>query len=318
MGPLTPKDRPVATIVTVADYKAGKAEAWDQLRLTLQGLARQDFTEPVELLLVEAAQASEAIPSDVLQILPALKVVRAEGKSSYDLKNAGARAASSAFVVLLDADCAPHPNWGRSVLEHRRQHPNAAVISGRTLYKGEGLLPRIFALLDRSYVDCGAPGRTRAISNNNAGFARAVLLKHPFQNDVGPFGSRPHADEIMAAGGELRFEPGMIAYHGYGGWPMQAHDRQHTGFSMTRYRQLNPEARHAWMFRLGRAGIPLVVGMSILNSWRRCIKLASQYGVRWFEVPVACAVAVRAHLLEVPGILLAMRGGWIETGDAYR
>jgi hypothetical protein len=72
------------------------------------------------------------------------------------------------------------------------------------------------------------------------------------------------------------------------------------------------------MFRLGRAGIPLVVGMSIANSWRRCIKLASQYGLRWFEVPIACAIAVRAHAMEVPGMLLALRGGWIGGGDAYR
>jgi hypothetical protein len=253
-----------------------------------------------------------------VQILPGLKVVRAEGKTSYDLKNAGARAATSDFVVLLDADCAPHPHWLRSVMEHRRQHPDAAVISGRTLYKGKGLLPRVFALLDRSYVDCGGPGRTRAISNNNAGFARSVLLQHPLGNEIGPFGSKANADAIMAAGGELRFEPGMIAYHGFGGWPMEEHDRQHTGFSMTRYRQINPEAKHAWMFRLGRAGIPLVVGMSIANSWRRCIKLASQYGLRWFEVPIACAIAVRAHAMEVPGMLLALRGGWIGGGDAYR
>jgi hypothetical protein len=314
----TATSRPVATIVTVSDYKAGQAEAWQELRLTLEGLARQDFREPVEILLVEAADARHEIPPDLLQIVPGLKVVRAAGKTSYDFKNAGARAAASDFVVLLDADCAPHPNWWRSLIEHRRRHPGAAAISGRTMYKGEGLLPRVLALLDRSYVDCGGPGRTRAISNNNAGFAREVLLKYPFKDDVGPFGSRPHADRILAAGGELRFEPGMIAYHGFGGWPMEQHDRQHVGFSMTRYRQLNPAARHAWMFRLRYVGIPMVVAMSIAGSWRRCLRLAPQYGVRWFELPLAMAVAVRAHLMEIPGMRLALRGGWIGAGDAYR
>jgi hypothetical protein len=318
MSPATTPDRPVASVVTVADYKAGDAESWDALRLTVEGLARQDFEGPVEFLLVEAAAASRAIPPEILQILPGLKVVRAEGKTSYDFKNAGAQAAGSPFVVLLDADCAPHPGWLRAVMEHRRQHPRAAVISGRTLYKGEGLLPRVLALLDRSYVDCGRPGPTKAISNNNAGFAREVLLKYPLQNEVGPFGSRPHADQIMAAGGELRFEPGMVAYHGFGGWPMEEHDRQHVGFSMTRYRQLNPSARHAWMFRLGYGGIPLILGMSTIDSWRRCVKLGSGYGLRWFEVPIACALAVRAHALEVPGILLALRGEGIRAGDAYR
>jgi Glycosyl transferase family 2 len=318
MSPVVPPDRPVVSVVTVCDYKAGDAETWDALRLTLEGLARQDCEAPAEFLLVEAAAGSATIPPDVLGILPGLKVVRAEGRTSYDFKNAGARVAASDFVVLLDADCAPHPGWLRAVMEHRRQHPHAAVISGRTLYKGEGLQPRVLALLDRSYVDCGRPGPTKAISNNNAGFAREVLLKYPLQNEVGPFGSRPHADQIMAAGGELRFEPGMVAYHGFGGWPMEEHDRQHVGFSMTRYRQLNPTARHAWMFRLGYGGIPLILGMSTLGSWRRCVKLRSGYGLRWFEVPIACALAVRAHALEVPGILLALRGEGIRAGDAYR
>jgi hypothetical protein len=308
----------VASVVTVCDYKAGNAESWDELRLTLEGLARQEFAQQVEFLLVEATAASATIPPEIFRILPRLKVVRAEGKTSYDFKNAGVRAARSDFVVLLDADCAPHPGWLRAVVEHRRRHPAAAVISGRTLYKGEGLLPRVLALLDRSYVDCGRPGSTKAISNNNAGFAREILLEFPLQNEVGPFGSRPHADQIMAAGGELRFEPGMIAYHGFGGWPMEEHDRQNVGFSMTRYRQLNPTARHAWMFRLGYGGIPLILGMSIIGSWQRCIKLASGYGVRWFEVPIACALAVRAHAMEIPGILLAMRGEGIGAGNAYR
>jgi glycosyltransferase involved in cell wall biosynthesis len=309
---------PVASIIVVSDYKVGAPESLDQLRLTLEGLARQDYREPVEFLFVESAQASQDVPAAVLDLLPGLKVVHTEGSTSYDLKNAGARAASSDFVILLDADCAPHPDWWRSVIEHRRQYPEAAAISGRTMYKGEGLLPRVLALLDRSYVDPGRPGPTRAISNNNAGFRRNVLLEYPLQNEVGAFGSRPHADQIMAAGGELRFEPGMVAYHGFGGWPMEQHDRQQIGFSMTRYRQLNPEARHSWMFRMGYGGIPLILGMSTLGSWRRCLRLASGYGVRWFEVPIACAMAVRAHVMEIPGILLAMRGESIGAGNAYR
>jgi hypothetical protein len=219
---------------------------------------------------------------------------------------------------MLDADCAPHPAWLSSLMAHRRQHPEAAAISGRTLYKGEGLLRRIFALLDRSYVDSGDAGPSRAISNNNGAFDRSVLMEFPLKNDVGPFGSRPHSDAIQAAGGTLRFEPGMVAYHGYGGWEMAREVRRHTGFSMARYRQINPGATHAWMYRLGNFGIPLIVGMAILDSWRRTIRLGPRYGIRWFEVPVAMAVAVRAHLMEIPGLRTAMRGEWIEDGDAYR
>jgi hypothetical protein len=310
-------NRPIASIIVVVDYKAGASEAWGNLRLTLNGLVAQDYREPVEFLLVEADDGHQ-VPDDLQRILPGLKVVRADGTTSYDLKNAGAEAAASDFVVLLDADCVPDPGWWRALIEHRRQHPEAAAISGKTLYRAKGLLPRIFALIDRSYVDCGGPGRTQAISNNNCALRRDILLRFPLQNDLGPFGSKAPAEQILAAGGELRFEPGMVAEHRYGGWPMQQADRRQIGFAMTRYRQLNGNSTHAWMFRLGVLGVPLVMAMAIAGSWKRCLKYGSHYGIRWFEVPLALAVAVPAHALEVPGILLALRGGWIGTVGTYR
>ena len=309
-------DRPIASIVVVIDYKAGQAEAWEELRRTLEGLARQDYREPAEFLLVEAGDGS-AVPADVQQLLPGVRIVRSAGTTSYDFKNAGAEAAAAEFVVLIDADCQPRPGWWRSVIEHHRRHPEAAAISGKTLYRAEGLLPRILALIDRSYVASGAPGQTRAISNNNAGFRRDVLLKHPLQNDLGPFGSKAHAEAILADGGELRFEPGMVVEHRYGGWNMLRHERRQIGFAMARYRQLDRASKHAWMFGLGVFGLPLVLAMSIAGTWKQCLKHASLYGIRWFEVPVALAVAIPAHAMEMPGIIAALHGGQLRTG-AYR
>ena len=308
-------NRPIASIVVVIDYKAGGGEAWNDLRLTLQGLARQDYREPVEFLLVEPV-GGERIPDDLQTILPALRLVRVAATTSYDLKNEGAKAAAADLVVVIDADCPPDPGWWRALIEHYHRHPEAAAISGRTLYRARGLLPRIFALIDRGYVDCGVPGPTRAISNNNAALRRDVLLRFPLGNELGPFGSKGHAEQILAAGEELRFEPGMVVEHRYDGWAMQQMERYHIGFAMTRYRQLNGDAKHAWMFRLGVLGLPFILAMSVLGSWKRCLRQASWYGIRWFEVPAALAVSVLAHLLEIPGILLAFRGGQM-AGD-YR
>lgn len=310
--------KPPVTVVVVADYKAGEGLAWDEMRLTLEGLARQDFDEPVEFLLVEAEEAAADIPEELLQILPELKVVHSSGRTSYDFKNAGAEAASSDFVVILDADCAPHPNWLRSVMEHHRQNPQAAAISGRTLYKTDGIMQRAFALVDRGYVDTGRPGRTSAISNNNGAFARDTMLKYPLKNDVGPFGSKPQADEILADGGELRFEPGMVAYHCYGGWQMARETRPLTGYAMARYRKINPEGKSAWMYRIGLLGIPAIVALSILNSCKKSVKLHNHYGVRWYQLPIVWYVAVRSHMLEIPGLLRGMRDAPMDFGNAYR
>ncbi|MCA9471712.1 MAG: glycosyltransferase family 2 protein [Nitrospirales bacterium] len=308
----------LASVVTVADYKAGEQESWDELRLTLEGLASQDFEGAVEHILVEAEDSTLDIPEALRQILPSLRVVRAKGRTSYDLKNAGAAAAKSDFVIMLDADCAPHQQWLSSVMRHRATHPKAAAISGRTLYKTKGLLPNIFALLDRGYVDPGHAGTTKAISNNNGAFARDIILKYPLRNDVGPFGSKPHAERLLAEGRELRFEPGMVAYHGYGGWEMAKEIRKHTGYSMARYRQINPNARWAWLYRTGAFGIPVITCMSIAKSCMKCVQLGSYYNIKWYQMPVAWWVAVRTHFLEIPGLALAMNGGTMDAENAYR
>jgi hypothetical protein len=52
------------------------------------------------------------VPDDLQQILPGLRVVRSAGKTLHAFKNAGARAAASDFVVLLDADCGRNPAGG--------------------------------------------------------------------------------------------------------------------------------------------------------------------------------------------------------------
>lgn len=309
---------PVASIVTVSDHKVGQAESWAALRETYRHLAAQDYQEPVEFLLVETEGRHADIPDDIKRLLQHLRIVTTSGTSSFDLKNAGAQAARSEFIVILDADCRPAPGWWRACYEHRQRHPEAAIISGRTFYEGDGVMSKLFAVIDRTYVDVGQAGRTQAISNNNAGFSRQILLDHPFFNEVGPFGSEPHAARIKASGAELRFEPGMVAYHAFGGWPMVREERRHTGFALTRYRQLHPEAANGWMVKYPYIWIPYLVLASTASDVRRSLRFGTQYGVKWFQFPYLWLCSLRAHLFEVPGIKLALSGGWIGQWKTYR
>lgn len=309
---------PVATIVTVLDHKVGEDDSWDALRVTLKHLAQQDFQEPVEIMLVETEGKHDAIPKDLHDILPELRIVTTAGTSSFELKNAGAQAARGALVAILDADCRPSPGWWRALYAHWQAHPEAAVISGRTFYEGGTLLGRIFAVIDRSYVDKGHAGITNTISNNNGAFARKALLEHPFSNEVGPFGSEPHSDRIKAAGGTLRFEPGMLAYHAFTGWDMVREERRHIGFSMTRYRQNHPEAQNAWMLRYPWLWMAYLVSGSVWADVKRSLRYATDYGVKWFQIPLIWLCSFRAHLMSLTGARLALSGGWVGGWNTYR
>ena len=298
---------PVASIVVISDFHAGEPDSWADVADVFRCLAAQDFLEPVEVLLVCATEEAAKLPPDLRALLPGVQIVSVGGVTSYDLKNAGAVAAAAEIVFLLDADCSPVPGWLTAAMRHLREHPQAVVVSGRTTYKGAGADWRIMAMLDRGYVEPGGSGTTRAISNNNAAFRRDTLLRHPLANDIGPFGSRPHADNILAEGGELRFEPGMVAAHGFAGWAMVRDIRFGQGFAAIRYRQLRPETRYGTIVAMGFFGLPILVAGSVVRSWWDCLRLWREFQVPLTAVPLALAIAVVMRAFELPGMIAALR-----------
>ena len=307
----------VVSVIVVSDYAGGDAKAWDDLRRSLGALARQDVDEPVEVLLVESREHAGRVPDDVRSVLPSVKVVASTATTSYELKNEGVRTAAADLVVLLDADCTPSTDWLRRAIEAMRAHPDAAAISGRTCYAGRGVQERVLAVLSRAYLDPGAPGVTAFISNNNAIFRRDAFLAHPLPTNGGPFAARLQSEAIRRAGGNLLFEPTMCVEHDFEGWAMERDIRRNIGYGTIRIRQLDPRMPWAWMARLGVASIPLFVLARTVDSCWDGLRAGRHYGLRWFEQPVAFALAFVVHVLEIGGMLSAFRHEAITT-TAYR
>jgi len=309
--------RPVVSVIVVSDYAGGDVPAWDDLRSSLAALARQDIDEPIEVLLVEASEHADRVPDDLTAIVPSLKVVACPTTSSYALKNEGVRVAAAEFVVLLDADCTPSHDWLRRAVEAMRAHPEAAAISGRTRYRDRGLATRALAVLSRAYIDPGEAGPTAFISNNNAILRRTVFLEHPLPTDGGPFAARLQSEALRRAGRLLLFEPTMCVVHDFEGLAMERDIRRNIGYGTIRIRQLDPCMPWAWLTRLGVASIPLFVLARTVDSCWDALRAGRHYGLRWFEQPIAFALAFAVHLLEIGGMLSAFRHEAITT-TAYR
>lgn len=139
--------RPAVSVVVTSDYASGKPAGWDDLRASLAALARQDFPEPAEFLLVETAALAPRIPADVLRTLPSLRIVSADARAASALKNAGARAACADIVALIDGDCRAARGWLRHLVSALRDHPEVGVVSGRTTYGDETRFARMMALI---------------------------------------------------------------------------------------------------------------------------------------------------------------------------
>ena len=312
-----PSVQPVASVVVISDYKVGTSIAWDDLKATLRGLAAQDFCEPVEFIFLENVKHKDRIPPDLTRILPGLKIILSTLELQYALKSEAANVAHAEIVLLLDADCAPAPEWLRHMVQTMRLPSRPAVVSGRTLYQGRNLLERCSALLERAYVDRFRSPHTKTISNNNAAFRRSVLRAHPLPLDAGPFASRMHAEAIMRDGGRLLVEPRARVTHAYYGWQMERDIRRHKGYSRIVTRRLDPNVPFAVLGRLGYVAIPLIFGGSLIQSWCKSFLFYRDYGIRWYQFPVLILFAVVLHGLEIPGIIRAIHGRPI-TKSHYR
>lgn len=308
---------PVVSVVVVSDYAAGGADAWSDVRRVLTALAAQDLGEPFECLLVESSSDGSRVPADLAAIFPGLRLVTDAAGGSYGLKNAGVHAAAADVVAILDADCLPRSDWLRIGLAALRADPGAVAVSGRTTYAGSGVGERALAVLSRAYLDPGAPGPTKFISNNNAIVRRADYLAHPLPTDGGPFASRIQSEAMRRRGARFRFEPAMRVVHQFEGWAMERDIRRNIGYGTIRIRQLDPRMPWAWLARLGTASIPLFVAARTFDSWRDAFRAGHHYGLRWFEQPVAALLAVVVHLLEIGGMRQAFRDQPITT-TAYR
>jgi cellulose synthase/poly-beta-1,6-N-acetylglucosamine synthase-like glycosyltransferase len=308
--------RPVVTVVTLTDFEVGTARAWDDLRATLRGLAQQDFAGPAEFIFLEDARLRDQIPADLQDILPGLQIAFTDEVLQYDMKSAAAGLGTADLVILLDGDCAPVPGWLRALVETFQAHPEAGVVSGRTVYEGKTFLERACGVLGRAYVERRAQ-RTEHISNNNSGFRREVLRKHPLPSEAGPFSSKLHADAIERDGWHLLFEPRASATHAFDGWEMERDIRRNMGYGFIKVRQINPNLPYGQLAEYGYASIPFYFGARIVESWWRSLQFYRSYGLKWYEVPGVLGLAVGVHVMEVPGMITAFQGRTI-TETAYR
>ncbi|HJQ83902.1 MAG TPA: glycosyltransferase [Candidatus Binatia bacterium] len=292
-------------VLVVSDYGGRTDGDWDYLRATLGALARQTFDRPFEVVLIDSTPADEPMPPDVPRLVPGLRTLGGAGETPVELLNAAVEATSAEVVALLDGDCAPVPGWLAAATEAIASRPDAAAVSGRTVYPDAGFTYRVLNTLSRSFLDPGGPGRTRFISNNNAIFRRAALLAHPLGPFRRPLAARLQTEAIRLAGGGLYFEPRMHVLHRFDGWPMERRIRRHIGYRAIRIRQIEPRTPHAWMIRLGVLSIPLVFAARTFESWTNCVRAGRHYGLRWYELPAAFGTAVAVHLLEIGGMIEA-------------
>lgn len=284
------------SVIVVSDFEGGGQRSWRSEREILEALARQDIRQPFEVLLVESERYRNATPSHLGDIYPGLRIIYAPETQSARLKDFGVSQVSAEFVAVLEADCLPNPSWLRVLVDALRQRPDVSAVSGRTNYGNETMYRRVLSLVDRSFDDLGQAGVTAGISNNGALYRRSLLLRFPYPPAITPFTSaRLRMNAMRQAGHLFFFEPAAVMRHAIGGWGFIRDFRRHTGYSdmfCHQTRGLRSIPRLSWRRRRREA--------------RDCLRLGSSY-LRWYDWPLTAALLATAPVLELPGMLDALR-----------
>ena len=295
------------SVIVASDYAAGEEKSWEDLRRALQAWAEQEGAPAEEFILVESSRFEGRIPNDVVGMVSNIKVLHVDAESSYELKNRAVEAASGDWVAIVDADCIPHRSWLRVLRAAIAEHPDAAAVSARTLYPGRSRLERILGLLSRSYLDPGRSGPSRFISGNAAAFKRDVYCRHPLPVGMGAFASRIQSEAFLRDGMTLWFDQDLVVVHDFEGWAMEQDIRRNHGYSTVITRLHDDRLPYAGLIRMGLIAIPLIVTGKTFDSVRDCVRCFRHYNVKLHELPLALALTVVTHVLEIPGMWQAFR-----------
>ena len=305
------------SVIVVSDYAAGGEKSWEDLRRALRAWVHQEGVPAEEFMLVESSRFKGQIPSDVLAMVPNMTILYIDAESSYELKNRAVEAATGDWLAIVDADCIPQRSWLRVLRAAIAEHPDLAAVSAKTMYPGRSRMERVLGLLSRSYLDPGRRGPTRFISGNAACFRREVYRRHPLPVGFGAFSSRIQSEAFLRDHATLLFDPDLVVVHDFEGWPMERDIRRNHGYSTVITRLCDDRLPYAGLVRAGVMAIPLIVAGKILDSVRDCLRCFRHYNVKWYELPLALALTVVTHLLEIPGMLAAYRNQTLKA-TAYR
>jgi hypothetical protein len=308
-----PGNPPRISVVIVSDYTPEGVSEWRDQERALAAFRDQDIAEPFEIVLVENEARRRTMPPGLARIAPRTRVLFADHARSATLKDLGVAQTSGKLVAVIEADCEPARDWLRVLVRTLEAHPGVDAVSGRTTYGQGNAMKRVWALLDRAYVDVGAEGPTQHVCNNGALYRRDVLQAHPYPDDASPFVSSVlRLREMLKAGRRLYFQPAAAMTHDYEGFRLLADVRAHSGLRTARLRFLEGKRITPRWQRT------LAILLSNLKGDLRNARRVGRVYLKARDWPLFAAMVLVARALEVRGVLQGLDGEADIPESAYR
>ncbi len=139
----------------------------------LEALTCQSPGELPEILVVEDGSAE--IPPDTVAAVPGVRLLRQPHRGPGSARNRGAAQAAGEFLIFLDDDCVPEPQWLGEML---RPFSDARVVGVKGAYRTDqaGVVPRfVQAEYEEKYARLARKAFINFVDGYSAAFRRQVF-----------------------------------------------------------------------------------------------------------------------------------------------
>lgn len=243
---------------------------------------------------------------------PKLRRIDARGLGYDAAKNRAVQAASGQFVVFLDGDCQPEEGWLDGLLAPLRAG-EAMSTCGFTRYRG-GFWAAVQSIMDFGFLVPREPRDAGCYACNNWASDRAALIERPI-----PVGLRctcyPHAQQLERRGTPIRLVPDARVRHDL---PPFFQERLRRGYDHVAVCWVDPVlGEHAGLEHGWRA-VPHLYASNVQLDWERLRLGRKDFGLSLAEAAVAAFLFPVLRVIDVVGILRALRQGPPASGNSRK
>jgi glycosyltransferase involved in cell wall biosynthesis len=302
----------VSVVIETINARSGCATGTmlDRVADTLNGLDRQTYPqELIERIVVLDGEVADAEAEELCRCYPSVKFLSSLESNYFAAKNAGAAAASSDIIAMLDSDCLPAPDWLEALIAPLEA--GAKVVGGRSRYRGNSWTAWTFSIPHFAYILAEENSEGSGINIHNVAFRREVLLAHPFDTRIRRNGGCYLLfHQLRAEGALILNEPRAVVEHGLDfrglGFVGKHFERGIEGVTVYRLDDRTALRGTRLFRRFGALALMAITGRRIGVDCLRMLRHRRQIGISAITLPYFGAVAVMTRLIELMGSLTAL------------
>ena len=235
---------------------------------------------------------------------PQVRTLSATDLTYDEAKSQVIKEAHGKYILFLDGDCLPQPNWHNHFLSALRKNPSQAY-AGFTVYEGEWLA-KMMTVMDFGFL---LPRKRRVLpcyASNDCAFSKETLEKFPLPKVCIRNGCFYHAQVLARANIPFQLVPEASVLHQL---PPIIRERSRQGFDTIGACWVDPKLPEAKWLKLGIFSIPLFYALNIFNDWRRTWAGHKDLELRFWQTLLSFPLFLFFRLIDVCGMFVAFTRG---------